>query len=652
MPSVRGVVEKWGPLLAGLLILIYGAGWAFEVIGLISSPYPLEYRDLATVQLTDLFAKGLNPYSPANSPPFFYDYGFLFSLIASIPARLCRCDLFLLHKVLIVLCIFGAAFLVSLEVKKYTKSNLLQVLGFALMLASSWNTAAFIIRPDSLGLLLVVAIAFILSRSGSLLSAMVLSILTVAAFFTKQYFLYIAFPVFLYEYTRDRKRAWVYGLGTVLIGGGAFCLVQRIFPSFFYEGLIAQANSSGTRGSWSYCAEQSIRFVEYYWPLLVLMGYSLSRSIKRQITGEQGGGREGESLSGYGFIFGAAVICLLYMGRNRGAWLSYYYQLALPSMIVLGLSAVPNCGRRMAQMAWVLVIIGVSLFHGHAVPFRPLLTTEERASWAQAQAILDGHGSGKMLLSPVFADYIGKNNIDIVDNGHTGYYQFLGLTKEPLSSRLLKWFSPEDRGFLGRFRGWEAGLSRAVQERKFSIIAVARKEHPLVSQQDLETYYLKINEVNLRIGQQLWPMEFWVPNIDPRTGKRVTAGAEEPYKWDTSECRSKDVRLSAALLGAATETDYRGLLQEIAGKCQPPHLPPIDFSQQTLAGLVFREDDGCYPLTVTIQVQRDDQAKTILYTEGVRGAKACESSVGYTMILWTLIPKQPGYAAAFQPESR
>lgn len=109
-----------------VIVLLYICKWAWEVFCLMRVPYPIEYRDLATIQLTQMLSRNENPFSPGNSPPFLYAYGFLFSLIVSPLARLANVNLVLLHKVVTLLFVLCASFLISLEVRRNAKSLLLQ----------------------------------------------------------------------------------------------------------------------------------------------------------------------------------------------------------------------------------------------------------------------------------------------------------------------------------------------------------------------------------------------------------------------------------------------------------------------------------------------------------------------------------------------
>ena len=497
-----GFEEKALRIAFFLIVVLFICNWAWKAFHLLQVPYPTEYRDLATIQLTQLFSRHVNPYSPANSPPFFYLYGFLFSLIVSPLARLAGSELVLLHKIATLLCVLCASFLASLEVRRNTRSLLLQLFCFALLLMTGWNNALFIIRPDSFGLLLTLLIPFILRRNDSYPAIALCAVLTIAAFYTKQYFLFIAAPVFVHVLLKDwRKAAFFFAASALLVAGSVF-LVRAVFPGFFYASLVAQANSVG--GPFRHLLLQSLAFARRTWPLFLLMCYPI---VKRS---------EESGLRIYYLVFATAATCLFFLGTNTGAWLSYYYQLALPSMTIIALSMLARVQRWLYRAVFLLLIAAASLFN---VPknfdFFPAPGKDNQRVWERAYALLDHHKSSQMLLSPVFADYTCRNSLEPVDNGNTEYYENLRISKKTLTMRVLGVLLPDSDDQFGRYAAWRTILSRNVQEQEYSIIAVTKGYHPLVDQDGLEQYYHRIAETTLRLaGEKSWPIEFWIPNPD------------------------------------------------------------------------------------------------------------------------------------------
>jgi len=518
--------EKIVRIVFFIIVLLYICDWAWKVFWLIRLPYTTEYRDLATIQLTELFSRNVNPYSPENSPPFFYLYGFLFSLVVSLLARLANFNLLLLHKVVTLLCVLCVSFLVSLEVRRNTKSLLLQTFGFALMLTTSWNAAPFIIRPDSFGLLIILLIPFILRRNNSFPAIAISAFLTIASFYTKQYFIFIAASVFMHELFEDWRKAVYYIAVTLLVGTGSFFLVRAVFPNFFYASLVAQANSVG--GSLRHLLLQSLAFAARTWPLFLLMCYPVGKKIIQHIAGhpegtgapKRVGGEAGgdSSLRIYYCIFSVAAVCIVFIGTNKGAWLSYYYQLALPSMTIVGLSMLAKIEHRFWRAIFLLSIAVASLFFvADAIRKRkfdifPPITKSEKMPWERAYSLLDQKRSSQMLLAPIFADYICRNGLEPVDNGNTEYYTNLRINNRTIIMKVLGLLLPDIGDQFGRYVAWRVTLSENVREQRYSIIAITKKFDPLVDQDDLDKYYHRIDEVQLHLADEYWTIVFWIPN--------------------------------------------------------------------------------------------------------------------------------------------
>ena len=457
----------------------------------------------------------MNPYSPENSPPFFYLYGFLFSLIVSPLTRLPGLNAVLLHKLVTLLCVLGASWLVSLEVRRNTGSLLLQALGFALMLTSSWNGVPFIIRPDSFGLLLILLIPFLLRRNNSFLAVAVSALLTIASFYTKQYFLFVAAPVFVHELREDWRKAVCYVAVSLLAGAGSFFLVRSVFPGFFSASLVAQANSVG--GPIRHLLLQSLAFASRAWPLLLLMCYPLGRRIFPRIAGRSGG-NGAPGLRIYYLIFLVAVVCLLFLGTNTGAWLSYFYQLALPSLIIISLSMLAKLERLRWRAAFLLLLAVNTLFFAadkirmRSLDFFPAAPGLDEASWARAHALLDQNRSSQMMLAPIFADYICRNGIEPVDNGNTEYYGNLRITEQTVTMKVLSLLLPDSDDQFDRYAAWRTRISENVRAKRYSIIAVLKQHHPLADGNELAEHYLQIEELQLpRTVEQAWAVAFWVP---------------------------------------------------------------------------------------------------------------------------------------------
>ena len=265
----------------------------------------------------------------------------------------------------------------------------------------------------------------------------------------------------------------------------------------------------------------------YYWPLLELMCYMLVIDIRKRrmqatFDGESRArlasmneAETGDSLLVYYLEFAVAVICLIPLGTDNGAWLSYFYQLALPSMIVVGLTALSKLHRPIVKGLTIVMIILMSCSIGPSLPIScPVMAQSDFSSWTQAYSFLQRYDGKSMFLSPIFADYIEKNGVEIIDNGNVEYYDTLALRNKGLLPKVMGLLMPQSSEQFDRYHTWAESISRNVREQKYSLIAVTKDNHPLTRQKDLEEKYVKIKEMSLRTGNQVAATEFWIPSAN------------------------------------------------------------------------------------------------------------------------------------------
>jgi hypothetical protein len=251
-------------------------------------------------------------------------------------------------------------------------------------------------------------------------------------------------------------------------------------------------------GNWTYAYGQFQTFLTYYWPLFVVIFLYLinNRYKKTDIFG-------GAQLYIYTFLTAAA--CLIPLGKNEGAFLSYYYQLLLPSLIILGMISIADFKSLILKNFFVILIIFYSLFHGKLEEYQPIYSSKAINNWLLAEKLINSKDGPVLISSPVLAQ-IGKNSI-ILDNGHSEY--FPGLNHAPPG--LINLFFPERSIYSEKFKNFYAEIDYQILNKKYNLIATTQNYHPTISQNTLSKYYRKIQEINLQTGRQNWNIEFWVP---------------------------------------------------------------------------------------------------------------------------------------------
>ena len=481
-----------------LVFVVYFIGyWIFQCIHLIQYPIPTEYRDWGSIDLSNALYGQFSPYSFSAGPPFFYIYGLVFPLLAGGLSSILHIDLFLLTKVFVCACIILTALLIASEIFDLSGQLFPAILGFAATLwTGSATNAAFILNPASCGLLIVLLVLAKIRKSQSFSSILVAALGTIAAFYTKQYFVYIVAPIFLFLLTNSGpKKALTYSLLFLGLFFLSALLISRVFPAYFYATILAQFYAVG--GGWGHARSQLILFFNQYWPLIILLFIYIWRRARKQTSYNSG-----ENL--YLWVLFIATLCLIPLGRNTGSFLSYYYQLALPALIVIGLVSLSRLRSNAAGAFFITGILVFSIFHGELLSYRSIYSEQALQKWLFAKQIIADIQGPKLISTPILAPIMGDSIL--LDNGHTECY--VGLdTPSALLDRLF----PERHLYFNAFKTYFDDIHRLIAQRNFKLIATTKDFHPMISQSILEANYFKLDVIDLQTGGQKWTTEFWVP---------------------------------------------------------------------------------------------------------------------------------------------
>ena len=481
-----------------LVLVLYFIGfWIFQCFHLIYHPIPTEYRDWSGISLSNSLFDQSSPYSFSVGPPFFYIYGLIFPLLTGGLSWILHVDIFLVTKFFVCTCIVLTAVIIASEVYKLSGQLFPAILGFAAALwTGSATNSVFILNPASCGLLIVLLVLFQIRKSQSLSSILLAALGTVLAFYTKQYFLYIFAPVFLFLISNSGlKKALIYGLLFLGILILSIVLISYIFPAYFYAAILAQFYSVG--GGWGHARSQLILFFNQYWPLIILLLIYLWRGVRKQITYNQG-----ENL--YLWVLLIAALCLIPLGFNTGSFLSYHYQLALPALIIIGLTSLSKLRSTVVRVFFIVAILIFSIFHGELLSYRPIYSEQALQKWNFANQIITNTKGPKLISSPILAPIMGESIL--LDNGHAEYY--VGLDTP---SALLDILLPRRYDYFSTFDQYFKGIESKIAQKEFKLIAITKDFHPMIPQSILEAHYFKLETIDLQTGGQTWVTEFWAP---------------------------------------------------------------------------------------------------------------------------------------------
>ena len=479
------------------LLMVYFLGyWTFQATELLQYPIPTEYRDWGLIDLSISIYNNKLPYSFADGPPFIFVYGVLSSLVVGGLSTFTGLDGLAATKIVVCTCVLASALIIAYEIFNITRSGFYATLGFCCMLWANFNSGVFfILRPDAVGLVICLLSIVVIRKGTNPINLIACSILLILTFYTKQYFIFVVVPIVLYILMcrgfLTTLRFSIYLLSSFAL---SILLVLNLWPAYFYQSILAQFNSVG--GPWSYSGYQALQFGSMYWPLLALAIYYFIQVYNKRIEVSRS-----ENL--YCLILLISLACLIPMGRNAGAFLSYHYQLALPALSVVGILALSKLDSTPIRVASVWLIIILCIYHGQYPKLSSIYTDQSLSQLATATSILEREG-GETLVSTPILNHLQGNFIRL-DNGHSECYTALVARPYPL----LNWIFPERAVYFSEFEKFYKHVAYNIDNKKYKLIVVTAGYHPMIPQSILEKNYRKSREIYLQTGAQVWKTEFW-----------------------------------------------------------------------------------------------------------------------------------------------
>jgi hypothetical protein len=495
----------------------------------IRNPFPNEFREGVSLDIADLMARRVNPFGPEAPGSFFYMYGFLNSWLVVGLGKLFGTNNYALHRLVSAACTVLAGLLIAWEVHRRCKSRVLSVLSFELMMVTSWVLNEANARPDQLGLLLSTAALVSAQRIRRAWGVALAALLTVAAFYAKQYFVIVGLEIFLYLLFLSKARALALAVVTSLLLIATVVLVDRMYPTYFAMTILAYGEQPG---SVRHLLNQMTAFAAFYGPLLALAGVAfvrLFRGVKTSMT-LRGWGRplivlskrdalatttalEAEwTVYHAGFIVGG--LALLWMGLNPGSFMSYFYQLLLPSTVVMGMAGLNTCCPARLRLPAVIMIICCSVFHYTGkYSFTAFLTADQEAAWSKAHAILDAQPHGEMYLGlPIFVDHALRRHVRYYQNGHTPWNELLVSAWDRLRARaprIANAIFPMAPAIGEKYRRFNREIVEGISAGKFGLV-VTGSDRMAGSDAALAREYLLLDTLKLSTGRQEITCEFWI----------------------------------------------------------------------------------------------------------------------------------------------
>ena len=394
--------------------------WGRDIVRMIDWRIPNEIREGANVAVTQALAEGNNPYKKfffeGGLPNVYYMYPLLNNLIGAAIVSLTGIPCGLTLLILNFLWTGLTGILIAQVVRHYTNSIYLTGLAFLLSHYCGWrytNVSAF---PDMLAVFLMTLILYIcvcmesrIKENGR--TIILLSALTVLCFYSKQYTVVVAFPVFLFLLVKGNKKTCIlYVAATAVLMVVSAFIIYITMPLYFIETLLMVGGSADNELKWAltqFIKIGKLFLIEFFFILCYLIYHIRRKKIK---------------LDYVWISFVTMAVLLLYFGQNNGAHLSYYLQLWMPSVIIVSMQAVHTflC---LAKRNWQKYLVYFVILLGGVYPGfflnTPLLSNQQKENWNRAMEIAEN--SELMLATPQMADWAVANKVYLYDYGQNQY---------------------------------------------------------------------------------------------------------------------------------------------------------------------------------------------------------------------------------------
>lgn len=537
--------------LLALPVLVYTVYLLFTITGASfgGASYPNEYREAANIQLTQWFMEGKNPYAVSNLsgdvPGMIYLYGPFYSVVTAFFGMFIKTDIVVLHYIVTFFAVLLTGILMSKIVWEHSSTITAPCTAFLFGILCHWRWGSYVsAAPDSFGLMLLVLGLFLLTRKRMRAKPYIVALVTVAAFFTKQYFVMILATSFAYFFFLKKKDAVKY----LAVTAGLFAITAVVLtitcPMFWsYTIYLMKGTGSGVskgKSGTSYSQSQTMYIGGMFLFLFVAAAVDFLRTavLKRGVRIGFQWKNSDEPLckvkvshpEDYGrrdllvdiLLWGhmaVAGICLLYIGRNNGAWISYYLQLFMPALMMESLIAADNFREerrfryasffRAASFVLYFCLIVVTIVKTSTRLAVDTLDARERSAWEQAYEILDDAAQeGDTYYMPVLCFYAFANGQYAYNTGQPFVVSEHFYDEWKGSETYQKYF-PYAGEIFAQNLAFREKIVEKVRTGGYALVTNIPETDVVFTEEDLQVKYEKACAIPLRTGRQTWEVEFW-----------------------------------------------------------------------------------------------------------------------------------------------
>jgi hypothetical protein len=458
-----------------VILLIYPLNY---VINYLSFPYPLEYREMASISAAYDFSNGINLYTLQNYPDHIYLYGLMYPLLLSLFVKLVSFPLLAARSVdvFFLILFLGMSFWIFRVRKASFVSSLTGVLILLNSICFIWTINGA--RPDIAGLFFsLFGICLLLKNKLDTSRIIMCAFSCVLSFYFKQYMIFstLIIGIFLLFFA-SKQKGILFISAVIILGLASFIVIRNNFPLYYeysiLHHIIASVNNT------SLMVNQTYDFIRNYWVICLLYIYYLFRlttsfiknktkeihlmpsNIKEPLI-------QGISIELFDIgILVSFLILTFWLGRHVGNTYTYYGELLLPFLLYLIIPKIDELFKAIIfRNLIIFFILGFCVF-----PFRQNLVSDFPA-WKEAFIHLSQIADNCSNIydeTPLAGYYKIEHEIHpVYNNGQIDYAKTIIPESQTIFGRIS--MVPPDL-FIQRLIKWNSDIKSNIKTRKFDCI--------------------------------------------------------------------------------------------------------------------------------------------------------------------------------------
>ena len=496
--------------------------------GFIALPYPQELLEASNVALTNMFLDGKTPYSAASLrydvPGINYDYPFFSSLVAAAIAGVTGCSAVTAHFVISVISILGSGAIGYFTVRRFSRTTIAPILAALLFMMCHWRYGYISAAPDDLGLLILMLTLYGAASPKLKHKPLWCAIGITLCFYTKQYLVFVAIPVFIYMLLYSRGEAFKLFIITLGINIAAAVIITVEWPLYWMRAFAFTYIGAGMGGGFRFSTflEQLNYLLYSFAALFAIVVVAIIVAVrKHRDKAKRLNIRENDAFALSAVSSIVMIAPLMVIGRNDGALMSYYLQLWMHSVVVVALVCMErmkpedepqNMRKGCVFAAAYAFVIAITVYFGFGRLPLHVLTREERANWEKAYEITAKYSeSGDVFYSRSLAyDGFARGNGEWMC-GHEGEVDDEAVSNIENAGVPIEFF-PYTEPLVEQNNAYRKGLVKKAADHGYSLITFETGDAFTEFNEKVckRCGYTCIDKIELQLGLMSYEVQFYV----------------------------------------------------------------------------------------------------------------------------------------------